>query len=100
MDGTSLFLMLAGDGASMLSAINGCLAAAGMSITREDALKLAESRNKDLSELERVEFGRSAVVAIAEAVAGSPLLTQDTVFDTLSQLRRRRFVERVGIRDA
>ncbi len=100
MDGTSLFLMLAGDGASMLSAINGCLAEAGFSITREDALKLAESRNKDLAELERVEFGRPTVVAIAEAVAGSPLLTQDTVFDTLSQLQRRRFVERVGIRDA
>ncbi len=100
MDGTSLFLMLAGDGTSMLSAINGCLAEAGVSITREDALKLTESRNKDLAELERVEFGRPTVVAIAEAVAGSPLLTKDTVFDTLSQLRRRRFVERVGIRDA
>lgn len=71
----------------MLSAVNGRLAEAGISITREDALRLAESRNEDLAELERVEFGRPAVVAIAEAVAGSPLLAQDNAFDTLSQLQ-------------
>lgn len=75
MDGTSLFLMVAGDGGSTLSAINGHLAKAGISITREDALRLAESRNEYLAEIERVEFGRPAVVAIAEAVACSPHMT-------------------------
>lgn len=87
MDDTSLFLMSAGDGGSMLSSVNRSLAGAGISITREEALKLAELRNEELAELERVEFGRPAVVAIAEAVAGSPLLKQDSVFDTLSQLQ-------------
>ena len=87
MDDTSAFLMSAGDGGSILSAVNVRLAEAGIAITREDALKLVESRNEDLAELERVEFGRPAVVAIAEAVAGSPLLTRDCACDTLSQLQ-------------
>ena len=87
MYGTSMFLMPAGDGGSILSAVNERLAEAGISITREDALKLAESRSEVLAGLERVEFGRPAVVAIAEAVAGSPLLTPGSAFDTLSQLQ-------------
>ena len=87
MDDTSAFLMSAGDGGSILSAVNVRLVEAGIAITREDALKLVESRNEDLAELECVEFGRPVVVAIAEAVAGSPLLTRDSAFDTLSQLQ-------------
>lgn len=87
MNGTSLFLMSASDGGSTLSAINGHLAKAGISITREDALRLAESRNEYLAEIERVEFGRPAVVAIAEAVACSPHTTPGRAFDTLLQLQ-------------
>jgi hypothetical protein len=44
-------------------------------------------RNENLAELERVEFCRPAMIAIAEAIASSPLLTTDSVFDTLSQLQ-------------
>ena len=76
----------------MLAAVNEHLAVAGLSITREDALMLAERRVESLAETERIEFGPPAVAAIAKAIASSPFLMQDNLADTLAslgELRRR-----------
>ena len=61
----------------MLAAVNEHLAVAGFSITREEALMLAERRVESLAETERVEFGPPAIEAIAEAGASSPFLMRE-----------------------
>ena len=48
---------------------------------------LAERRAESLAEVERVEFGAPAVVAIAEAVATSPFLVKDGAAETLAELQ-------------
>ena len=48
---------------------------------------LAARRTRRLADLERVEFGTPAVVTIAEAVAGSPRLTQRDAAETLANLQ-------------
>ena len=86
MSGAIEFLMPEGEGAAM-TAINGRLAAAGLSVTREDALIIEKCRAEALAEAERVEFVEPAVVAIAEALASSPFLMQDGVADALAELQ-------------
>ena len=71
----------------MLAAVNEHLAVAGLSITREDALMLAERRVESLAETERIEFGPPAVAAIAKAIASSPFLMQDNLADVLAELQ-------------
>ena len=83
MDETMAFLMPRGGGGTMLTAVNEHLAVAGLSITREDALMLAERRVESLAETERIEFGPPAVAAIAKAIASSPFLMQDNLADVL-----------------
>ena len=80
-------LALAGSPNPIFTAINRCLARAGASITREDALVLAERRTEILADVERVEFGTPAVVAIAEAVATSPCLPHNGVAKVLAGLQ-------------
>lgn len=87
MDGAVAFLMPREEDGAMLAAVNGHLAKAGVSITREDALALGELRNESLADLERVEFGKPAVVDIAEAIADSPCLTQRNAAKALAQLQ-------------
>ena len=86
MKGAKMFLVQAGE-AGTLDAINGGLAAAGLSITREDALMLAEQRTELLRTIERVEFGAPALVTIAEAIASSPFLMQGNAADALAELQ-------------
>ena len=71
----------------MLAAVNEHLAVAGLSITREDALMLAERRVESLAETERIEFGPPAAAAIAKAIASSPFLMQDNLADVLAELQ-------------
>lgn len=87
MDATMAFLMPAGKGAATLAAINEGLFEAGLAITQEDALTLAERRAESLAESERVEFGAPTVIAIAEAVATSPFLEQGNIAETLAELQ-------------
>jgi hypothetical protein len=77
-------LVGAGEAGAIYAEVNGRLAKAGVSITREDARALAELRGEILAGLGRVEFGGPAVVVLAEALACSPTLGQDGVFDTLA----------------
>ena len=67
--------------------LRGTLAAAGITVSREDALALAARREEILLELERVEFGQPAVLSLAEALAGSPHLAYADAADTLSRLQ-------------
>ena len=71
----------------MLAAVNEHLAVAGLSITREDALMLAERRVESLAETERIEFGPPAVAAIAKAIASSPFLMHDDAADVFVGLQ-------------
>ena len=87
MGETMAFLMPRGGGGTMLAAVNEHLAVAGLSITREDALMLAERRVESLAETERIEFGPPAVAAIAKAIASSPFLMQDNLADVLAELQ-------------
>lgn len=87
MDGAMTFLMPGKEGEAKLPAINGHLAMAGLSITREDALMLAKQRSELLLETERTEFGPPAIETIAEAMASSPFLMQDNVADALAELQ-------------
>jgi hypothetical protein len=87
MDETMAFLMPRGGGGTMLAAVNEHLAVTGLSITREDALMLAERRVESLAETERIEFGPPAVAAIAKAIASSPFLMQDNLADVLAELQ-------------
>lgn len=81
-----LVTSMRGKGA-LLSAISTFLSATGISITREDAAMLVESRAASLAETERIEFGRPAIVAIAEAVASSSYLTRENAASTLAELQ-------------
>lgn len=72
---------------STLTQVNGRLAAGGLSITREDYQMLAERRAEALAGTERVEFGLPAIVEVAEAVAGSPYLSQADVAEALAELQ-------------
>lgn len=87
MDANTALFVLAGTPDRTLAAINERLAKSGVSLTREDALMLAARRTQSLADLERVEFGTPAVVTIAEAVAGSPRLTQSDAAETLAHLQ-------------
>ena len=87
MNGTMKFLMLQEGVDETLAVVNERLAIAGLSITQEDALMLAERRAGSLAEVERVEFGQPAVVAIAEALASSPFLTQAILADALAEMQ-------------
>ncbi len=71
----------------MLAEVNGQLAAGGLAITGEDARVLAERRAEALAETGRVEFATPAVVAIAEAVATSPCLSQEGAVQDLAELQ-------------
>lgn len=70
-----------------LAEVNERLAARCLHITREDARMIAEARAEAVVEAERVEFGPLAIVAIAEAVATSPCLSQQNVAETLAELQ-------------
>ena len=87
MDARAALFVFAGSPDQTLTRVNRRLASAGVSLTHEDALVLAERRAQSLAALERVEFGTPAVVTIAEAVAGSPRLTQRDAARTLASLQ-------------
>ncbi|NGM18115.1 hypothetical protein GMI70_08965 [Eggerthellaceae bacterium zg-893] len=72
---------------STLAEMNGRLAAGGLSVSREDARMLAGRRDEALAETGRVEFGPPAIVAVAEAVATSPCLAQDSLAQDLAELQ-------------
>lgn len=80
-----LALGKAGD-ASTLIRVNNRLAAGGLSLSDDDMQFLVERRAEALSEIGRVEFGDSAIVAIAEAFAQSPVLMQDDLARSLAEL--------------
>ena len=71
----------------MAAAINSRLQAGKLFITSEDARALAELRMESLHELERVEFGTPAIVAIADAVATSSSLSQSRLASDLAELQ-------------
>ena len=87
VDTNAALFVLAGAPDQTLAAVNKRLAKSDVSLTREDALVLAARRAQSLADLERVEFGTPAVVTIAEAIAGSPHLTQRDAADTLAYLQ-------------
>ena len=88
MDETTMaFLVPREEASAALATINGHLAVAGLSITREDVLRLAEQRAELLAEVERVEFGAPVAANIAETIAGSPFLMQDNIADSLAGLQ-------------
>ena len=70
-----------------LTEVNKRLSASGMSITAKDARMLSERRAEALSEVGRMEFGQPAIVALVEAVATSPCLSQDDVACDLAVLQ-------------
>lgn len=69
-------------------AINESLAPAAIAISSEDAHELAECRAAELEEYERFEFGTSAIVSIAQALASTSCLERENAIDTLTQLQR------------
>lgn len=71
----------------LLNQINHRFSTRGISISHEDARKLAEARALVLTEVERIEFGTPAIVAIAEAVALSPNLDLDDLASNLVRLQ-------------
>lgn len=71
----------------MLTTVNDRLSKVGLSITREEALMLADRRTASLASTERVEFGAPALAAIAEAVATSPHLLSSEVASVLASLQ-------------
>lgn len=87
MDATSALLASTQGQGTVREALNARLSAARVSITREDAEMLAELQSASLAEVEQVEFGQPAIVAIAEAVASSPSLTMENAADTLAELQ-------------
>lgn len=87
MDEKASLISLAGNSDSTLTAINRCLAGAGISLTHEDVLTLAARRAESLTSLERVEFGTPAIAAIAKAVGDSPHLTQKNAAASLALLQ-------------
>ena len=97
MDETMKFLMPQGRVDETLAVVNERLAMAGLSITRDDALMLVERRAESLAEVERVEFGQPAVVAIAEALANSPFLVEGSVADVLAELQDAFYALRDGL---
>ena len=82
---------------AVVSQVNERLAIGGLSITREDALMLAQRRLETLAEIERVEFGVPAIVAVAEAVADSPCIAQGNVVDSLAKLQDAFYAARDGL---
>lgn len=72
---------------TIMNVVNKGLAVAGLTIAREDARVLAEMRAESLDYHELVEFGTPAIATIAEAVASSPCLSQDSVVQTLADLQ-------------
>lgn len=74
-DGLAL-LGLVEDGEGACVRLMSALASVGVTVSREDAMALARRREEVLSELERVEFGLPAVVAIAEALDGTSHLAE------------------------
>ncbi len=72
---------------SPLEEVNERLAAGGLSVSREDVRMLAERREEALAEAERVEFGTLAIMAVTEAVATSPCLSQERVARDLAELQ-------------
>ena len=70
-----------------LVAVNDRLSAGGMLITLDDARMLSERRKEALVGTGRVEFGRAAIIVIAEAVATSPCLSQTDVVNDLAELQ-------------
>ena len=82
---------------AVVSQVNERLAVGGLSITREDALMLAQRRLETLAEIERVEFGVPAIVAVAEAVADSPCIAQGNVVDSLAKLQDAFYAARDGL---
>lgn len=80
-----LYPMEAGD--AVCVHLMATLAASGVTISREDAMALARWREDTLSELERLEFGRPAVLSLAETLAGSPYLEDADAAVTLWRLQ-------------
>lgn len=68
-------------------AVNDKLSLGGLTVTYEEARKLAESRAELLAASGRIEFGTPAIVGIAEEMATSPYIEQDTIADVLSVLQ-------------
>lgn len=68
-------------------AINDKLSPGGLGITREEARRIAESRAELLAATERIEFGVPAIVGLAEEMADSPYLEQNTLADVLTVLQ-------------
>lgn len=85
VDGWFLALPDAG-GISALDRVSKRLAAGGLSLSEEDAQVLAECRAEALSETGRIEFGESAIVALADAFAHSPVLLQENLARDFSGL--------------
>ncbi len=86
-EATMAFLVPGEEAGAALATINGHLAVAGLSITREDVLRLTEQRAELLAEVERVEFGAPAAVNIAETIASSPFLMRGNIADSLAELQ-------------
>lgn len=74
------------EAAALLSGINDRLVAEGLSLSSVEAQMLAEHRAEVLADAERIEFGKPAILSIVEAFAASPVLLQDNLVHTLSEL--------------
>lgn len=81
------FPLFSADADTVLVTVNDRLSKVGLSITREEALMLADRRTASLASTERVEFGAPALAVIAEAVATSPYLLSSKVASVLASLQ-------------
>lgn len=81
------FPLFSADADTVLVTVNDRLSKVGLSITREEALMLADRRTASLASTERVESGAPALAAIAEAVATSPYLLSSEVASVLASLQ-------------
>ena len=70
-----------------LAGLNERLSVGGLSITADEARMLSDRRAEALNGSGLVEFGQPAIVSIAEAVATSPALSQDTIVHDLAELQ-------------
>lgn len=81
------FPLFSADADTVLTTVNDRLSKVGLSITREEALMLADRRTASLASTERVEYGAPALAVIAEAVATSPYLLSSEVPSVLARLQ-------------
>jgi hypothetical protein len=90
MEEDQLFELITGSGKNQLQQILDCnkhTKKFGLSITKEEALQLNESRKKSLKKEERVEFGEGILNKLIYTFCDSPYIYQDNYVEMLEGLQ-------------